>query len=755
VNWSFSRPHDGKSNTNAEEPPCKSVRVALAGNPNSGKTSLFNALTGGHQHIGNYPGVTVEKKSAEIDYQGYRIEFVDLPGTYSLSAYSLEEVVTRDYLLDETPDIIIDVIDSTNLERNLYLLLQFQEMGVPVIGALNMTDEAKNHGIDIDHEQLGKILGIPFAKTVGRTGRGKPDLLKTVIRVAEGKLSSNVRHLNYGPELEKEHNRIIEALQTDGEFVANYPPHWMAIKLLENDDDAFLKIKSEHHRSDDVLRTAEASRTWIANHFGEDSATVVGEQRYAYIKGAIKETVTFDQAKKRADISEKFDAIVLNRYLGVLVFFGVMFLMYRLIFSIGDPLSGYLDGLFIRLGAVVSGALTESMVRDLLVDGIIGGVGGVLTFFPIVILLFMGLSFLEDVGYMARAAFVMDKFFHIFGMHGRSFIPFMVSTGCAVPGVMSARTLVNPKDRIITVLVAPIMVCGAKTPMIAMLAAAFFPGNAGTVFWSVWFFGWLLAFVVGLLFRKTLFRGESSPFVMELPPYRLPTIRGILTHMWERSWLYVRKAGTIILAVSIIIWFFLYFPRSSDFAKDYDALEVQINADYTEQTALLTAQPDGDREAVEQSLEVKRDTELATLAAEKAAEKLAYSIAGRIGRSLEPVFRPAGFDWKINIALFAGFTAKEVIVSTMAIVYGIGGDEAHASAGLRQLLAGDPHYSPAVALALMVFVLIYAPCMAVQAVTKKELGSWKWNAFSIGYTMILGWILAVIVFQTATLFGLG
>jgi len=753
VNWSFSRPHNGKSNTNAEEPERKSVRVALAGNPNSGKTSLFNALTGGHQHIGNYPGVTVEKKSAAIDYLGYRIEFVDLPGTYSLSAYSLEEVVTRDYLLDETPDIIIDVIDSTNLERNLYLLLQFQEMGVPVIGALNMTDEAKNHGIDIDDVQLGKILGIPFAKTVGRTGRGKLDLLKSVIRVAEGKLSSNVRHLNYGPELEKEHNHIIEALLTDGDFVAKYPPHWMAIKLLENDDDAFLKIKSEHHRSDDVLRTAEASRTWISNHFGEDSTTVVGEQRYAYIKGAIKETVTFDRAKKRADISEKVDAIVLNRYLGVVIFFGVMFLIYRLIFSIGDPLSGYLDSLFLQLGTVVSGALPEGMVRDMLVDGIIGGVGGVLTFFPIVILLFMGLSFLEDVGYMARAAFVMDKFFHIFGMHGRSFIPFMVSTGCAVPGVMSARTLVNPKDRIITILVAPIMVCGAKTPMIAMLAAAFFPENAGTVFWSVWFFGWLLAFVVGLIFRKTLFRGESSPFVMELPPYRLPTIRGILTHMWD--WMYVRKAGTIILAISIIIWFFLYFPRLNHYSKDYDTLQAQVNADYSEQAALLTAQPDGIRETAEKSLQVEREAELNTLAAQKAAEELDFSLAGRIGQFLEPAFRPAGFDWKINIALFAGFTAKEVILSTMAIVYGIGGDEAHASAGLRQRLVVDPHYSPAVALALMVFVLIYAPCMAVQAVTKKELGGWKWNAFSIGYTLLLGWILAVIVYHTATLFGLG
>jgi ferrous iron transport protein B len=349
---------------------------------------------------------------------------------------------------------------------------------------------------------------------------------------------------------------------------------------------------------------------------------------------------------------------------------------------------------------------------------------------------------------MARAAFVMDKFFHIFGMHGRSFIPFMISTGCAVPGVMSARTLVNPKDRIITVLVVPMMVCGAKAPVIAMLAAAFFPAHAGMVFWAVWFFAWLLAFVMGWVFRKTLFRGESSPFVMELPPYRLPTLRGILSHMWQRSWMYLRKAGTIILAISVIIWLLLYFPKPAEYSRDYPAAKAQITARYADQMV-------GAGAAEQARLQQERDRKLAAISSQQAAEELNYSIAGRIGAALEPIFRPAGFDWKINIALFAGFAAKEVIISTTAIVHGISETDDQAVAGLKDYLVADPNYTPAVALALIVFVLIYAPCMAVQAVIKKELGGWKWSAFSIGYTLFLAWLLAVGVYQISALAGLG
>ncbi len=746
MNRRSSRPEEQDLTLDPAFSQSKTIRVAIAGNPNSGKTSLFNALTGGHHHIGNYPGVTVEKKSAITKYRGLKIEFIDLPGTYSLTAYSLEEVVARNYLLKETPDIIVDVIDSTNLERNLYLLLQFQEMGVPVVGALNMTDEAEAQAIEIDHAQLGKILGIPFVKTVGRTGRGKLDLLRVIGQVASGEISSNVRHLNYGRELETEHDKIIEVLKSDETFVAKYPSHWMAIKLLEEDDDAFLKIKKEHHNADDVLAAAKSSREWIAGHFGEDSPTVVGEQRYAYIRGALRETVAIGRVKKRFDLTEKIDAVILNRYLGVLVFFGIMFGIYQLTFALGNPLADLINAGTGQLGNFISAVMPEGMLRDLLVDGIIGGVGGVLMFFPIVVLLFMGLSFLEDVGYMARAAFVMDKFFHIFGMHGRSFIPFMVSTGCAVPGVMSARTLVNPKDRVITVLVAPIMVCGAKTPVIAMLAAAFFPQNAGLIFWSVWLFGWLLAFVVGWLLRKTMFRGESSPFVMELPPYRLPTPRGVFTHMWERSWMYVRKAGTIILAISIIIWFLLYFPKPKEYTRDYDTHLAQIEQSFAPRVKVASG-------GTKDDLIAQRDKQLAEVKNQRAAEELNYSVAGRVGQALEPVFRPAGFDWKINIALFAGFAAKEVIIATMAIVYGVGGDEN--GNGLTGLLAADPHYNPAMALALMVFVLVYAPCMAVQAVIRRELGGWKWSAFSIGYTIFLAWFLAVAVYQTTKLFGLG
>ncbi|MFH0883191.1 MAG: ferrous iron transport protein B [bacterium] len=719
--------------------------VALAGNPNAGKTSIFNALTGQHQHIGNYPGVTVEKKVGYVETDDLQIEFVDLPGTYSLTAYSLEEVVTRDFVVREQPDLIVDVLDSTNLERNLYLLLQFQEFGIPVVGVLNMMDEAEEMGIDVDSEHLGSILGIPFVKTVGHKGRGVRDLVNMVIDFAKGDRTPGERRIDYGRELEGQRQRLLEQLLTDGEFAEHYTLDWLAIKLLEGDADAEVKIRLEHLQATKVLKEASRAREWIRKHFNEDSSVVVGEQRYAYIHGAVRETVQHRTKLQRIDFTEMIDRIALNRYGGIFIFLGVMFLVYQFTFALGNPLSDLIDSGFSILGRLLTSVMRAGLLRNMLVDGIIGGVGGVLVFFPLVMLLFLSLSLLEDSGYMARAAFVMDRFFHLFGLHGRSFIPFMIATGCAVPAVMSARTLVNPRDRIITVLVTPLLMCGAKSPVIAMLAAAFFTEHSALVFWAIWAAGWLIAFLTALVFRKTMFRGEAAPFVMELPPYRMPTIRGAMTHMWERGALYLRKAGTIILAASLVIWFLLTFPslpRNHSQAPQTTSMDTGIsvvpggdfvNPDLTvnsAQTVLLTG------------------SNTTTLR----SERLQHSYAGRIGRALEPALKFAGFDWKIGIALISGTAAKEVIISTMGIVYGVEDVDASqrgngARPHLREMVAGDSAYSPAMALALMMFVMIYMPCIATLAVVRKELGTWKWSAFLALYTLILAYGLAVVVYQ--------
>jgi ferrous iron transport protein B len=728
--------------------------VALAGNPNAGKTSLFNALTGQSQHVGNYPGVTVEKVSGRASLGGRALEIVDLPGTYSLSAYSIEEVVTRDFVLSRRPDVVVDVIDSTNLERNLYLLLQFQELGVPVVGALNMSDEAARKGIHIDVELLSRLLGIELVRTVGSRGEGKDELLRSALDAVDGRHDSGARHLNYGPELEERHEEIVQVLGSDPSFAARFSLHWVAIKLLEGDKDAAAKVEAEHTRAREVLEAARRARAWVQAHFGSDAEVVVGEQRYAYIRGALREAVRVDpRPDGHREATDLVDRVVLNRALGVPIFLLVMLGIYATTFLVGNPLSDLVQKGVAMLGAWASGVMPPGVLQDLVVNGIIGGVGGVLGFFPIVLLLFLGLSFLEDVGYMARAAFVMDKFLHLFGLHGRSFIPLMVSTGCAVPGVMSARTLVNPKDRIITVLISPLMMCGAKTPVVAMLAAAFFPRHAALLFWGVWLFGWALALATGLAFRKTLLRGEDSPFVMELPPYRLPTVRGVVTHMWHKAFSYLRKAGTFILAASLVIWAMLAFPRASASGRDYDAEIAAVRA--AAGARLGSAGADG---AAKSAVEKERDDEVTSLEAARRMDQTAGSLAGRIGRAAEPVTRLAGFDWKTNIALVSGLAAKEVIISTLGIVYGLGEASADAEgqapeSPLKARLRADPSFSPAGAFSLMLFVMVYVPCIATLAAARKELGGWRWPAFMAGYTLVLAFAIAVAVFQVARALG--
>ncbi|GHV84599.1 ferrous iron transporter B [Spirochaetia bacterium] len=704
----------------------KAIRIALAGNPNCGKTTLFNALTGAHHKVGNYPGVTVEKREGIRTRGDRQYHFIDLPGIYSLTAYSLDEVVARDFILDEKPDIIVDVLDSTNLERNLYLCLQFQELGIPVAGALNMSDEAETRGIRIDDKNLSGILGIPMVKTVGPKGTGAEELLDLIDKMIDtpalpdpaenirpalnGAAHSAVnsaerRFLNYRDEIEQ-HLLVLEKLiAADETFAARYPTRWLAVKLLEKDSNAYERL-GEHSRQSEIKTSAAEAVAWIEKHFGKDAEIVVAEQRYGYIRGAVKESV---QIVKTPDfsITEAADRIIMNRFLSLPIFIAVLWGVFQFTFFLGQYPMAALESLFGFASDFLNSVLPPGLFRSLVVDGIIGGVGGVFSFIPLIVILFFLLSILEDLGYMSRAAFATDKFLHAFGLHGQSIFPMMLGFGCSVPAIMAARTLKSRRDRIITVLITPFISCGAKLPVHVLLAAAFFPGHAANVVMMIYAAGVILSLVSAFFLRKTILRGDPTPFVMELPPYRAPTLRGVLWHVWEKTWQYMKKAGTVILASAILIWAITSFPvyQGTDAA----------------------------------------DTEISEVSA-----ALEHSFAGRLGKTIEPVFRPLGFNWKLAAASVTGFAAKEVIVSTLGILYRVGGEETEESQGLRNAIAADPDMSPLVALVFMLFTLVIPPCFAALGVIRAELG-FKWLAFEVGFLLTLGWVLCFMVYHIGIL----
>jgi len=677
------------------------IRVALAGNPNSGKTTLFNTLTGAHHKVGNYPGVTVEKREGVRERGSRAFRFIDLPGTYSLTAYSLDEVVARDFILEERPDIIVDVLDSTNLERNLYLCLQFQEFGIPVIGALNMSDEAAAKGIEVDAAGLGKVLGIPMVKTVGPKGIGIEELLDAIEERMEAEVAES-RMPGYGAELEDRIDPLASLLASDPTFAGRYPSRWLAVKLLEKDEHAG-KIVAGHPRRPEIEDLADQSLRWIERHFGKDAEIVVSEQRYGYIRGAVRETV---RIVKKPDFSktEAIDKVIMNPFLALPVFGAVLWSVFQLTFLIGEYPLGWLDSLFGWLGQAAQSVLPEGVLRSLLVDGILAGVGGVFSFVPLIVILFFLLSLLEDVGYMSRAAFATDKLLHTFGLHGQSVFPMMLGFGCSVPAIMAARTLKSRRDRVATVLTIPFMSCGAKLPVYVLLSGAFFPDNAANMVLLIYGIGLALSLASSLFLHKTVLKGEPTPFVLELPPYRAPTLRGILWHVWDKTWQYVKKAGTVILAASVLIWALTSFP---------------------------TRQP-----------------------APGKAEALEYSAAGRLGKLIEPVFRPLGFDWRVGVATLTGFAAKEVVVSTLGILYRTGLEETGESGSLQSALRADPGFSPLTAFVLMLFTLIIPPCFAALAAIRAELG-WGWLGFVSVYLLALGWGIGFAVFQLGSLAGLG
>jgi ferrous iron transport protein B len=702
------------------------LRIALAGNPNSGKTTLFNALTGAHHKVGNYPGVTVEKREGIRTRNQRQYCFIDLPGVYSLTAYSLDEVVTRDFILEEKPDLIVDVLDSTNLERNLYLCLQFQELGVPLIGALNMSDEAEAKGIRIDAEQLSRTLGIPLVKTVGPKGTGTGALLDCIDALASGGYSAG-RMVHYGNELEAKLEELTALIASDKDFAESYPARWMAIKLLEKDSNAYERLAG-HGRRAALVSAARDAVNWIEKHFGRDAEIIVTEQRYGYIRGAVREALSL---VKTVDFSltQVIDRVIMNRFLSLPIFIAVLWSVFQLTFILGSYPTTALESAFSFLGSAFGQIIPRGVLRSLIVDGVIGGVGGVFSFVPLIVILFFLLSVLEDVGYMSRAAFATDKLLHAFGLHGQSIFPMMLGFGCSVPAIMASRTLKSRRDRIITVLVTPLMSCGAKLPVHVLLAAALFPGNEANMVMLIYVSGVVLALVSALILKRTILKGDPTPFVMELPPYRAPTLRGILWHVWEKTWQYIKKAGTVILSSAILIWAITNFPSHEPSA----AKQAELLASYTAGHPLAS--------------EAEKAAFLETAGAE---EGLSYSFAGMLGRAIEPVFRPLGFDWKIAVASVTGFAAKEVIVSTMGILYRVGAGEDEESEGLRYAIRNDPAMSPLVALSLMLFILIIPPCFAALATMRAELG-WKWVGFEFVFLFLLGWTVGFLVFQIGSL----
>jgi len=676
----------------------KPLRIALAGNPNCGKTTLFNKLTGSHQKVGNYAGVTVDTKEGRLMHKGREIAIFDLPGTYSLTAYSLDEIIARDFVLDEKPDLIINVLDATNLERNLFLCLQFQELGIPIVAALNIIDQAEAMGLTIDHRLLSRLFQIPIVRTVGAKGQGLEELLDAAVAVAESPIAAIPTP--YGNELESVLTGIIEVLNTDLPFAASFPSRWMALKLLEKDADAAKKLSAHKNRSL-VEASLAAGILTLERHSGRDAEILISEARYGFIHGAAKETVTRDRAT--VPLTERIDSVLLNRLLGLPLFLGILWLIFQATFTLGAFPQEWLDLLFGWMAERARTILEPGLLQSLFVDGILGGVGSVLSFVPLVILLFLFISLLEDTGYMARAAFVMDKFLHIFGLHGQSFLPMMLGFGCSVPAIMAARTLKSTKDRIVTVLVTPFMSCGAKLPVYILLAGTFFSSHAGAVVLSIYLIGVLLALGSSWVFRKTVLRGETTPFVMELPPYRMPTFRGVVWHVWDKSFQYFKKAGTVILAASVLIWAITTFPQSPEGTPPEQAMEA--------------------------------------------------SVAGWVGKALEPLVAPMGFDWKVAIATVTGFAAKETVVSTLGILYKVG-DSTKQEASLQAALRNDPVFNPLVAYTLMLFTLILAPCFAAQATIRAELGT-RWLVFYVLFSIMVSWTLCFGVYQMGTLLGIG
>ncbi len=709
------------------------VTIALAGNPNSGKTTMFNLLTGARQHVGNYPGVTVEKKEGYLTGRKGELHVVDLPGTYSLTAYTAEELAARDYLVNERPDAVLDILDANTLERSLYLAVQFLEMGVPLVLILNMMDEVRRQGMRIDSARLSELLNLPVVETVGRTGEGRKELVEAAERAARERRGQwTPLTISYSHEIDEALAEMAARIEEASFLTRKLPARWVALKYLEGDEQVRAMGRAEGSLHRELAERAERLRQHCMTTLRMEPEAIIADYRYGFIASLIKKgIVKRDVSRDRLAISDKMDKVLTHTVAGPVIMLLVLYGMFQATFTLGEVPLAWTEALFGWLADTGRALIPDGFVQSLVVSGVIDGVGGVMGFVPLIAIMFLMLSFLEDLGYMARMAYMLDRVFKAFGLHGSSVMPFIISGGipggCAVPGIMAARTLRSPRERLATILTAPFMVCGAKIPVFILLVGAFFPGQGGMILFWITLGSWASALLVAKVLRSTVLRGEPTPFIMELPPYRLPTLRGVLLHTWERAWQYIKKAGTTILAISILFWAAMTFPTPpAEQIAWFDAEQTRLENQETDQAKLAA--------------------DLAALDGERAEAALRQSAAGRLGVLLEPVSRLAGFDWRVNIALVGGVAAKEVIVTTLATAYSLGDADVEDPAPLSARLQADPDFNRNVAVALMIFVLLYAPCFVTVVTMTKEAG-WKWAAFAMLFNTGLAFGLAVGAYQ--------
>ncbi|MCD4719922.1 MAG: ferrous iron transport protein B [Desulfobacula sp.] len=720
------------------------LTIALAGNPNSGKTTIFNNLTGARQKVGNWPGVTVEKKEGKLRHKDYDLKIVDLPGTYSLTPFSIEEITARDFILNENPDIVVNIIDASNLERSLFLAIQILELGRPALFVLNMADVAEAKGIKINEKKLSQLLGLPVVFTIGNKNKGIDNLVEAAIeevsRFSEGKESRDIR---YCQEIEGCISRVETGI-IQSEMNIDGILRWNAIKILE--DDKIVKRKFQDlsdQASERIFQISQACRKRIYDLFEDDFEIVLTDDRYGVIAGIVKETVT-NLARKSIDMSRNIDLVLTDRFFGIPVFLFFIWAMFQLSFSIGAYPMEWIDMAVSALSGSLDKILPSSMLKDLLLDGVIAGIGSVIIFLPNILILFFCIALFEDTGYMARAAFLMDRVMHTSGLHGKSFIPMLMGFGCTVPAIMATRTLESNKDRILTIMMTPFMSCSARLPVYIVLAGSFFAEKAGTVIFGLYFTGIIVAILSGRFLRTVFFKGEEAPFIMELPPYRMPMLKSLLIHMWDRSKMFLKKMGGVILIGSIIIWALSSFPRSIAYSVDYDEKINALKADYSQMIATAAAQ-----EAEE--LNRQLSLELKDIENRKEQERVSNSYIGKIGKGLEPIFKPIGIGWRASVALVTGFVAKEVVVSTMGVLYGVGTDEGEGEALEKALKKSG--MTALSALSMMVFVLLYVPCFATVVTIYRETSA-KWAGFNLIYTTMVAWGMSFLVYRTGIMLGL-
>ncbi|SKA88332.1 ferrous iron transport protein B [Paucidesulfovibrio gracilis DSM 16080] len=712
--------------------------MALTGNPNSGKTTSFNALTGSRQHVGNYPGVTVDCKEGFFRHEGRSIRVVDLPGTYSLTAYTAEEISARDFLLGQRPDAVVDVLDANTLERSLYLAVQLLEMGAPLVLSLNMMDEVRKKDMQINTALLSELIGCPVIETVARTGEGRDAMINAALSQADDQREWKPLRISYSADMDEALLEMEDLINAAGFLTDRFPARWLALKYLEGDE----QIRVEGRKAGELSNSLEAIADRVEQHcrktLNTDPEAVIADYRYGFIASLMKKgVVRRGTSQTRIEISDKVDRVVTSALFGPALMLFVLYAMFQITFTLGEVPMGWVETMFGWLSSTASTLLPDGLLKSLVVSGIIDGVGGVLGFVPLIVIMFLMLSFLEDLGYMARMAYMLDRVFKAFGLHGCSVMPFIISGGipggCAVPGVMAARTLRSPKERLATILTAPFMVCGAKVPVFILLVAAFFPQSAGNAMFWITLVGWAAALLVAKLLRSTVLQGEPTPFLMELPPYRMPTLRGVLLHTWERAWQYIKKAGTVILGISVLFWAAMTFPA----LPEHDA--AQFDAQRTEIQGQLDQATTPERIAA-------LEAQLAEVDNVQGEAALKYSVAGRVGSALEGLTRLAGFDWRVNIALIGGIAAKEVIVSTMGTAYSLGEVDPDDAAPLSERLARDPAFTTATAVSLIIFILLYAPCFVTVVAMAKE-ASWGWAAFAVTFNTVLAFILASAAYQ--------